>query len=253
MNYDMESTVVVTGGGAGIGRAIARRLAADGFSVAIWDLDQAQAETVAADIKSTGGRALPLACNVAERDSVAVAAATTRKELGTPLALVNNAGTDTLSLFKDSDPNDWEQTVRVNYLGTLNVTKQLLDGMISAQCGRIVCIGSDAGRVGSTGESIYAGTKAGIIGFAKALAREVARYDITVNAVCPGPTEAGLLEKIRQGPKGDRIVEAMIRAIPLGRTARPEEIAAAVAFFLSPDAGYVTGQTLSVSGGLTMA
>ncbi len=253
MTYDIESTAVVTGGGAGIGRAIAKRLAADGFSVSVWDIDASRAESVAADIEAAGGRALALACDVSDREQVAAAAAATREGLGTPMALVNNAGVDKFSFFKDSDPAEWERTVRVNYIGTLTVTKELLDDMISAGCGRIVCIGSDAGRVGSSGEAVYAGTKAGIIGFVKALAREVARYGIAVNAVCPGPTEAGLLDTIRRGPKGEKIVEAMIRAIPMGRTARPEEIAAAVSFFLSPDAGYITGQTLSVSGGLTMA
>ncbi|RMD82845.1 MAG: SDR family oxidoreductase [Candidatus Dadabacteria bacterium] len=253
MNYDINSTAVVTGAGAGIGRAIAKRLAADGFSVAVWDIDANRADTVAAEIEAAGGHAAPIPCDVADRDSVAEAAALTRKRLGTPLALVNNAGVDTFNFFKDSRAEDWERIVRVNFIGTLNVTKALLDDMIAARCGRIVCIGSDAGRVGSSGEAVYAGTKAGIIGFVKALAREVARYGIAANVVCPGPTEAGLLETIRSGPKGEKIVEAMIRAIPMGRTARPEEVAAAVSFFLSPDAGYITGQTLSVSGGLTMA
>jgi 2-hydroxycyclohexanecarboxyl-CoA dehydrogenase len=125
--------------------------------------------------------------------------------------------------------------------------------MVAAGRGRIVCISSDAARVGSTGEAVYAASKAGVLGFAKTLAREVARHGITVNAICPGPTDTALLDAVRQGPKGDRIIDAMIRAVPMGRVAQPDDIAGVVAFFLSDDAGYVTGQTLSVSGGLTMA
>ena len=143
--------------------------------------------------------------------------------------------------------------IAVNLTGTLNCTKALLDGMIAAGTGRIVCLSSDAARVGSSGEAVYAASKAGVIGFAKTLAREVARYGIAVNVVCPGPTDTALLDAVRNGPRGDKIMDAVTRSIPMGRIAQPADIAGVVAFFLSPDAAYVTGQTLSVSGGLTMA
>ena len=242
--------VVVTGAARGIGRAIAGRLAADGLAVALWDVDRAGAESAVAEI---GGHGVGIACDITDRASVARAVEETRAKIGAPWALVNNAGVDRMSLFKDSKPDDWELIVRVNLFGTLNCTHALVGGMIEAKAGRIVCISSDAGRVGSTGEVVYAASKAAVVGFAKGLAREVARYGITVNAICPGPTDTELLDQVRRGPNGDRIIDAMIRAVPLGRVAVPDDIAGVVAFFLGDDAGYVTGQTLSVSGGLTMA
>jgi 2-hydroxycyclohexanecarboxyl-CoA dehydrogenase len=249
----MSRVVVVTGAGRGIGRAIALRVAGAGFAVAVWDLDEANATEVAGEIAKSGGRALGTRCDVGDRESVARAAAKTRERLGAAWGLVNNAGVDRMSLFKDSNPDDWELILRVNFFGMLNCTKTLLDDMIAAGAGRIVCISSDAGRVGSSGEAVYSGSKAAVLGFMKALAREVARHGVTVNAVCPGPTDTELLDAVRRGPKGDRIVEGMIKAVPLGRVAQPEDIAGTIVFFLSEDAGYITGQTLSVSGGLTMA
>lgn len=248
-----EKIVVVTGGAGGIGSAIVRRLAAGGFAVAIWDVSETDAERLAADVATAGGRALAVRCDVAQPESVAAAADATRARLGSPWALVNNAGIDRFGLFKDSDPKDWDRIVAVNLHGTLHCTKVLLDEMITAGTGRIVCLSSDAARVGSTGEAVYAASKAGVIGFVKALAREVARYGIAVNAVCPGPTDTALLDAVRKGPRGDAIMDAVARSIPMGRIAQPDDIAGVVAFFVSPEAGYVTGQTLSVSGGLTMA
>jgi 2-hydroxycyclohexanecarboxyl-CoA dehydrogenase len=242
----------VTGGGAGIGRATAIRLGRDGFSVAVWDLDRDSADHTAAEVRDGGGRAVAVGCDVSQRESVAAARERTTSELGTPWGLVNNAGVDRLSIFKDSDPADWRVILDVNLVGTLNVTHALLPGMIATGSGRIVCISSDAARVGSTGEAVYAAAKAGLLGFVKTLAREAARKKILVNAVCPGPTDTNLLDSVRSRPNGERIIEAMTRSIPLGRVARPEDISGAIAFFLSEDAGYVTGQVLSVSGGLTM-
>jgi len=245
-------SVVLTGGAGGIGRATALRVAADGFAVAIWDLDESAAAGVAGEVEAAGGRGLAVACDVTDRSSVASALEATESKLGGPWALVNNAGIDRLSLFKDSDPADWERVVGVNLFGTLNVTHAVIGGMVERGEGRIVCVSSDAARVGSSGEGVYAASKAAVLGFMKTLAREVARHGIVVNAVCPGPTDTRLLDVVRSGPKGDRIIEAMIRAVPLGRIARPEDIAGVISFFLSDDAGYLTGQTLSVSGGLTM-
>jgi 2-hydroxycyclohexanecarboxyl-CoA dehydrogenase len=248
-----QRSVVVTGAGAGIGRATAQRLAADGFAVALWDLDRDSAESAAGEIRDQGGRAIAVDCDVSNRLSVDAARDRTIDQLGTPWGLVSNAGVDRLSLFKDSDPADWRIILDVNLMGALHVVHSLLPGMMAAGSGRIVCISSDAARVGSTGEAVYAAAKAGLLGFVKTLARESARNGIAVNAVCPGPTDTNLLDAVRNRPNGDRIIEAMTRSIPMGRIGRPEDIAGAIAFFLSEDAGYVTGQVLSVSGGLTMA
>lgn len=249
---ESNRSVVVTGGGAGIGRSTAIRLGRDGFSVAVWDLDRDSAEGAAAEIRDGGGRAIAVQCDVSDRASVDAARDRTTSELGAPWGVVNNAGVDRLSLFKDSDPNDWRLILDVNLIGTLNVTHALLPAMIQKGFGRIVCISSDAARVGSTGEAVYAAAKAGLLGFVKTLAREAARNGILVNAVCPGPTDTNLLDSVRNRPNGERIIEAMTRSIPLGRVATPDDIAGAIVFFLSDDANYVTGQVLSVSGGLTM-
>ncbi len=248
-----RGAAIVTGAAGGIGNAIANRLAADGFAVALWDFDEAAAQKAAAEIESSGGRAAALACDVSDRNQVDAAAAATGEQLGEVFAVVNNAGIDRLSLFKDSDPEDWKRIIDVNLFGVFNVTQAVLPAMLEAGRGRIVSISSDAARVGSTGEAVYSASKAGVLGFTKTLAREVARSGICVNAVCPGPTDTALLESVRQGPKGDKIIAGMIKAVPLGRVAEPVDIAGAVSFFLSEDAGYITGQTLSVSGGLTMA
>lgn len=249
---ESNRSVVVTGGGAGIGRSTAVRLGRDGFSVAVWDLDRDSAERAASEIRDGGGRAIAVQCDVSDRASVDAARDRTTTELGAPWGVVNNAGVDRLSLFKDSDPKDWRLILDVNLIGTLNVTHALLPAMIEKGFGRIVCISSDAARVGSTGEAVYAAAKAGLLGFVKTLAREAARNGILVNAVCPGPTDTNLLDSVRNRPNGERIIEAMTRSIPLGRVATPDDIAGAIVFFLSDDANYVTGQVLSVSGGLTM-
>ena len=246
-------TVVVTGGGGGIGHATALRLARDGFAVAVWDVDQGAAESAATEIRDGGGSAIAVRCDVSSRESVDAARDRTNAEIGAPWGLVNNAGIDRLSLFRDSDPADWRVILDVNLIGTLNVTHAILPAMVQLGSGRVVCISSDAARVGSTGEAVYAAAKAGLLGFVKTLARESARNGILVNAVCPGPTDTNLLDSVRSRPSGDRIIEAMTRSIPLGRIAHPEDISGAIAFFLSDDSRYVTGQVLSVSGGLTMA
>jgi len=247
-----DAAIVVTGGASGIGRAVALRQAHEGRAVAVWDLNGEGAEAVAAEIRSSGGRAIGVVCDVADRASVDSARERSVSELGAVWGLVSNAGLDRLSLFKDGDPADWKLILDVNLVGALNVTHSLLPQMVEAGGGRIVCVSSDAARVGSTGEAVYAASKAGLLGFVKTLAREVARNGIAVNVVCPGPTDTKLLAEVRSRENGERIMEAMKRAIPMGRIAQPEDIAGAIAFFLSDDAGYITGQVLSVSGGLTM-
>jgi 2-hydroxycyclohexanecarboxyl-CoA dehydrogenase len=244
---------LVTGGGRGIGRAIALRLARDGSAVGIVDLDGATAAGVAGEIAARGGRATSAVADVADPAAVTAAVATVEAALGPVDVLVNNAGWERLALFVESDPALWDRLIAVNLKGVLNVTHAVVPGMIARRRGRVVSISSDAGRVGSTGESVYAACKAGVLGFTKALAREVARHGVTVNAVCPGPTETALLASVMEGERGEKVLAGMKRAIPLGRLGQPEDVAGAVAYLASEEAGYVTGQVLSVSGGLTMA
>jgi 2-hydroxycyclohexanecarboxyl-CoA dehydrogenase len=247
------AVALVTGGGRGIGRAIAHRLARSGAAVGIVDLDGSTAEGVADEIRATGRRAAGLGADVGDLAAVRAAVAALEASLGPVDVLVNNAGWDQLELFVENDPELWDRLITVNLKGVLHTTRMVLDGMIARRRGRIVSISSDAGRVGSTGEAVYAACKAGVIGFSKALAREVARHGVTVNVVCPGPTETALLAATMAGERGAKILQGMRRAIPLGRLGQPEDVAGAVAYLVSDEASYVTGQVLSVSGGLTMA
>ncbi len=239
--------VVVTGAGRGVGKAIAERLAEEGARVAVTDLDEKSAVSTAAALEGAAGFRLDItdAGEVARRVDEIVAA------LGPIDALVNNAGWDRLAPFLDTDEDLWERLLDINLRGPIRMTKAVLPQMVERQSGRIVNISSDAGRVGSSGEAVYSACKAGIIGFGKTVAREVARHGITVNAICPGPTDTALLEEVAQG--NEKVIESLKRAIPMRRLGRPEDIAGAVVFMVSDDAGFITGQTLSVSGGLTMA
>jgi 2-hydroxycyclohexanecarboxyl-CoA dehydrogenase len=248
----MAAVAFVTGAGRGIGRAVARRLARDGVAVGVTDLDGDAAGRVAREVEAAGGRAVACAADVTDLAAMRAAVATVEAALGPLDALVNNAGWERLHPFTESDPALWQRLIAVNLVGVLNATRAAVDGMIARRRGRIVSVSSDAGRVGSTGESVYAACKAGVIGFSKTLAREVARHGITVNVVCPGPTDTQLLADVMTGERGARILEGMTRAIPMRRLATPEDVAGAVAYFASEEAGYVTGQVLSVSGGLTM-
>ena len=238
---------VVTGGAQGIGKAIADALAADGCAVAVWDVDEAKANAAAGAFAA----GLGVAVDVADLESVRSAAAATEAALGPVGVLVNNAGIDVIGPFLDSDPNDWNRVIAVNYRGQLNTCFSLAPGMVERGWGRIVNIASDAARVGSSGEAVYSGSKGAVVAFSKALAREVARAAVTVNCVCPGPTETALLDQV--AAYSQRLYESLAKAIPMRRTGRPDDIAPVVAFLASDVAGYITGQTLSVSGGLTMA
>jgi 2-hydroxycyclohexanecarboxyl-CoA dehydrogenase len=245
---------IVTGGGRGIGRAIAIALAAEGRSAAVADVLGDAARAVAGEITELGGRAFAVELDVTDPASVSAAVEAAEGSLGPLEILVNNAGWDELRPFLETDEAFWERVLDVNLKGALRMTRALLPGMIDRGFGRIVSIGSDAGRVGSSLESVYSGAKGGLIAFTKTIAREAARRGVTANTVCPGPTDTPMLAGIlaAQGD-GERVIAAMTRAVPMRRLAQPEEIAAAVAFFASEQAGFITGQTLSVSGGLTMA
>ena len=245
---------LVTGAARGIGQAIAGALAQDGFAVVVADLRQSDADAAAAAIRDAGGNAVGVELDVTDTGSVAAGVAAARERLGPVDVLVNNAGWDDLKLFVASDEALWDKVIDINYKGVLRVTHAVLPEMVERGWGRIINIGSDAGRVGSSLESVYSGAKGGIIAFTKTVAREVARKGITANVVCPGPTDTPALQEVvaKQGD-ADKVIGAMTAGVPMRRLAKPEEIAVAVRFFARDDAGYITGQTLSVSGGLTMA
>ena len=239
----------VTGGGRGIGRAIALALAADGRAVAVADMRADAARETAAEI---GARSLALTVDVTDSEAVASGVREAESALGPVDVLVNNAGWDELRPFVETDEAFWDRIVDVNYKGCLRVTRAVLPGMLERGWGRMVNVSSDAARVGSSGEAVYAGAKGAIISFTKTIARESARRGVTANVVCPGPTATPLMDEML-GTGGERLMDAMVRAVPMRRLAEPEEIAHAVAFLASDGAGFITGQTLSVSGGLTMA
>ncbi len=247
-------TALVTGGGRGIGRAIALGLAQEGADVAVLDILTDNAETVRREIEALGVKGLALGCDLTRRAEVNRAVEEALAQFGQLDIVVNNAGWDKLELFLESAEVTWDKIIAVNFKSILYVCKAALPRMVERGGGRVINIASDAGRVGSMGEAVYAGTKGAIIAFSKTLARELARHRITVNVVCPGLTETPLLQGIRdQSPKSAKVIEAVTRAIPLGRVGQPEDIAGAVVYLASPAADFVTGQTLSVSGGLTMA
>jgi len=249
-----ERVALVSGGARGIGRAVALALARDGRAVAVGDLLEDEAAGVAREIEAAGGRALAVALDVTDSASVAVGVARATATLGPIDVLVNCAGWDEFRPFLETDEPFWRRVIAINYEGCLRTTQAVLGGMMERGWGRIVNISSDAARVGSAHEAVYAGAKAGVIAFTKTVARESARRGVTVNAVCPGPTDTALLRGMTQSaPDSERLVAALTRAVPMRRLGRPEEVAAAVAFLACEDAGYITGQTLSVSGGLTMA
>ncbi|MBV8217888.1 MAG: SDR family oxidoreductase [Solirubrobacterales bacterium] len=235
---------LVTGGAGGIGSAIVRALAADGHRV------------IAGDIADAGPpeAALPIHLDVTDSASVDEAVTRAERELGPIEILVNTAGWDEFHLFLESDESFWDGIIDLNYKGCLRVCRRVVPGMVERGYGRVVNISSDAARVGSSQEAVYAGAKAAQVAFGKTLAREVAKSGVTVNSVCPGPTETPLLDgMLGAGEASAKMVEALRRAVPMRRLGQPEDTAAAVAFLTSDAAGYITGQTLSVSGGLTMA
>jgi 2-hydroxycyclohexanecarboxyl-CoA dehydrogenase len=246
-------TVIVTGGGGGIGGATCRRFAEAGAHVAVLDRDADAAGRVAEAIAAAGGRAEPLACDITDRASVDAALASAEAALGPVAVLVNNAGWDVFRPFVESTPEEWERLIAINLVGALHMHHAVLPGMVARRAGAIVNIASDAARVGSSGEAVYAACKGGLVAFSKTLAREHARHGVRVNVVCPGPTATALFEGYKQGAGNpEKLEEAFRRAVPMGRIGAPEDLPGAILFFASDDAAYITGQVLSVSGGLTM-
>jgi 2-hydroxycyclohexanecarboxyl-CoA dehydrogenase len=246
---------IITGAGSGIGRATALRLVAEGAIVAVTDINLTNAEETAAMANAAGpGSAAAFHADVTSLESVTAMVAAVRERWGGRIdVLVNNAGWDRMEPFLQSKPETWDRVIAINLRGPINCCSAVLPVMAEQGAGSVVSVSSDAGRVGSTGEAVYSACKAGIIGFSKTIAREMARQQVRVNVVCPGPTKTALLDEVTGGERGARIIEAMTRAVPFRRLGEPEEIAAAIAYFASDDANFVTGQVLSVSGGLTMA
>lgn len=245
---------VVTGGGGGIGGATCRRFAREGARVAVFDRDGEAAQRVVHQIVGEGGEAQAMQCDITERFSVDAAVSQALGRFGSIDILVNNAGWDVFLPFTKTVPEQWERLIAVNLTGALHMHHAVLPHMVERKAGRIVNIASDAARVGSSGEAVYAACKGGLVAFSKTLAREHARHNITVNVVCPGPTDTALFADYKKGAGNpEKLEEAFRRSIPLGRIGQPEDLPGAIAFFASDDAAYVTGQVLSVSGGLTMA
>ncbi|MEZ5739718.1 MAG: glucose 1-dehydrogenase [Burkholderiaceae bacterium] len=245
---------IVTGGAGGIGRSICERLVQEGVTVAVFDIDEAAIHQVSAELSasSSGLKALahPFLVDITEYDVVAEAVAKVEQTLGAVDILVNNAGWDRFSPFVDTTPEFWRKVVAINLYGPLNLHHAVLPRMMKRNRGRIINIASDAARVGSTGEAVYSACKGGIAAFSKSIAREAARHAITVNTICPGPTDTALLSNLA-GPDS-RIVDSLTKAIPFRRIGKPDDYPGLVAFLASDDADYITGQTISVSGGLTM-
>ena len=249
-----NKTVIVTGGGGGIGGATCRRFGEAGSRVAVFDINLESAAKTAADITQAGGVAQAFRCDITDHEGVKAAVAAAEAALGPISILVNNAGWDVFRLFKDTTPADWQKLIAINLTGALNMHHAVLPGMLERRHGRIVNIASDAARVGSSGEAVYAACKAGLVGFSKTIAREHARHGISVNVVCPGATNTALFDDYKKGAGNpEKLEEAFRRATPMGRIGEPEDLPGAILFFASDDAAYVTGQVLSVSGGLTMA
>jgi 2-hydroxycyclohexanecarboxyl-CoA dehydrogenase len=241
---------LVTGGASGIGAATARRLAAEGARVAVADLDLDAARAVAGEVDG-----LAVEMDVADAGSARAGVAAAVAELGELDVLVNNAGTDRFAFFVNTDEALWDFVLGVNLRGTIAVTHAVLDAMQKRGRGAIVNVASEAGRVGSQGSVVYSSAKAGVIGFTRAVARESSRFGVRVNAVAPGPIDTPLLNAApaELGEIGERLKAGMIAATSMRRIGQPDEVAATIAFLASDDASFITGQTINVSGGLSMA
>ena len=228
------------------------RLARDGANVGILDINKDQASKTAEEVRKLGVGATAIECNVTDYPKVKEAVDRIHKEYGSIDILINNAGIDESRAFVDTDETLWDRILNVNYRSFLVASHICIPYMIEQKSGNIVSMGSDAGRIGAAGEVLYCGTKAAIMASSKALARELIRYNIRVNAVSPGPVHTDLWDQLHPGEKGQKVTEAVTRVIPMRRLGTPEDVADVVAFFVSDDSRYLTGQVLSIDGGLTM-
>jgi len=246
-------TVIVTGGGGGIGAPTCMRFAQEGARVVVMDVNAAAAQETVQKIQNSGGQAIACAVDLRDAAKTAGEIALIEKDFGEIDILVNGVGWDVFTPFLNSGPDFWTKIIDINLRSVLNVTHPVLASMVARRSGKIVSLASDAARGGSSGESVYAACKAGIIAFSKTLAREHARHGISVNVVCPGVTETAMLEAFMEeaGDK-EKLRQAFARAVPMGRLGQPEDLPGAIVFFASDDANFITGQVLSVSGGLTM-
>ena len=244
---------ILTGGASGIGRATVLRLAEEGVDVGVFDLDLAGAEETAHLAETAPGAVRPYKVDIADYDGVADAVAKFETEAGPTELLANVAGWDKIVPFLDTDRDLWDKVIQINLYGPLNMHHIVVRGMAERGFGRVVNVSSDAGRVGSSGEGVYSACKGGVAAFTKTLARELARKGVVLNVLCPGPTDTPLFAAVADGSDaGQRIAEGLKRAIPLRRLGQPDDYPGLIAFLLSDDAGFITGQTISVSGGLTM-
>ena len=246
-------SAVVTGGGSGIGKAIALRLGAEGMIVGVFDLNGEAAASTVKEIGDAGGRAVAQVVDITDYPAVVAAVDAFEAEVGPVHVLVNNAGWDRPTSFITTTPEFWKKVIDINLYGPIHMTHAVAGRMAGRKDGRIIFIASDAGRVGSTGEVVYSACKGGTIAFAKALAREVARAGVLVNTICPGPTNTPAMDAFAgTGEQGQKIRDSLTRSVPLGRIGEAEDYPGMVAFFASDDAKFITGQTISVSGGLSM-
>ncbi|MFJ2755425.1 SDR family NAD(P)-dependent oxidoreductase [Nocardioides sp. NPDC087217] len=255
MNRPLTGQIaLVTGGGNGIGAAIARRLATAGASVAIMDRDEASAQAVASELETIAEATMVVVADISDNAAVASGVSEVEAAIGPIAILINNAGWDSLRPFLDNDVAHRDLIIDINLKGMINVTHAVLTRMVSRGHGRIVTISSDAGRVGSSGQAVYSACKAGTIALTKSIAREVARHGITLNVVAPGPTRTKMMAEALEGDDeaAKHILERMTKAVPMRRMGEPEDVAGIAAFLASDEASFITGQVISVSGGLTM-
>lgn len=244
---------IVTGSGRGIGEAIARKLAVAGATVVVADRKIDLASGCAEALNKRGLKAVAMSVDITDRAQVNSMVSKVLSDLGSIDILVNNAGWAKVGLFRDSDPAQWNTIININLTGTISCCRAVMDHMMERKAGKIINIAADGARSGFIGQAVYAAAKAGVFGFTKSLALELGSYNINVNCICPGVTETPLMmEGMNLSPVFAAEMQKMVQATPLGRMAKPEELADAVLFFSSPDSDFITGQILSVNGGHLM-
>lgn len=244
---------LITGAAGGIGRAICQRLVEEDVQLVATDVDADRIHALADELPGSSVSLKTKTLDITDLDAAHSCIQSVEEELGGIDILVNNAGWDVAKPFVDTDPELWEKIIDINLRGPLNMHKAALPGMTKRNAGKIINIASDAARVGSSGEAVYSACKGGIISFTKTIAREHARNGIVVNAVCPGPTDTPLLQSFAgEGEYGQKIYNGLRKAIPLKRIGEPKDLPGIIVFLSSSDADFITGQVISVSGGLTM-